>query len=148
MHVCLQAQQKMDTQNLARQKLNGQKTTTSEAYQDEHSAYLLTSPPTERELFIIRKPICASFMQMFYDITCRGHPLLESRQHAGCNSSSCGGHGHCSWCIPWHGAAGQKLYFFYLTLCGYFGTLNSFTWLSVWCFAEVIKKKINDFCSK
>ncbi len=57
--VCLQAEQKMDTQNLARQKLNGNKVTTSEAYQDEHSAYLMTSPPTERELFIIRKPICA-----------------------------------------------------------------------------------------
>jgi hypothetical protein len=45
----------MDTQNLARQKLNGEKTSTSEAYTDEHAAFLLTSPPTEREIFIIRE---------------------------------------------------------------------------------------------
>jgi len=47
------AEQEADAEDLKRQKLNGKKVTTGESYMDEHAAYLLTSPPNEREIFII-----------------------------------------------------------------------------------------------
>ena len=45
--------QKAAVADLKRAKLDGKKKTVSEDYKDEHAAYLLVSPPTERELFII-----------------------------------------------------------------------------------------------
>eukprot|EP00284_Hemiselmis_tepida_P009545 CAMPEP_0174916642 /NCGR_PEP_ID=MMETSP1355-20121228/1929_1 /TAXON_ID=464990 /ORGANISM="Hemiselmis tepida, Strain CCMP443" /LENGTH=436 /DNA_ID=CAMNT_0016161659 /DNA_START=11 /DNA_END=1321 /DNA_ORIENTATION=+ len=45
--------QKAAVADLKRAKLDGKKKTVSEDYKDEHAAYLLQSPPTERELFII-----------------------------------------------------------------------------------------------
>jgi len=47
------AKQLADGADLKRAKLNGDSKTVSENYKDEHAAYLLESPPTEREMFII-----------------------------------------------------------------------------------------------
>eukprot|EP00282_Hemiselmis_andersenii_P032024 CAMPEP_0169459582 /NCGR_PEP_ID=MMETSP1042-20121227/18029_1 /TAXON_ID=464988 /ORGANISM="Hemiselmis andersenii, Strain CCMP1180" /LENGTH=436 /DNA_ID=CAMNT_0009572013 /DNA_START=14 /DNA_END=1324 /DNA_ORIENTATION=+ len=47
------ATQEADRLGLTRQSLAADKKSSGEAYVDEHAAYLISSPPTEREMFII-----------------------------------------------------------------------------------------------